>query len=194
MSLLCEPVTEPAAKTTATTPGTPGTPGTPAGEPGSATPPIDAAHYRQVLGHFASGVTIITAIDGGEPVGLAANSFTSLSLDPPLVLFCAGKSSSSWPRIKKAGSFCVNVLEETQEALCRQFAGKGDKYAGVGWKRAPHSGSPTLDGALAWMDCAIDSMHDGGDHVIVVGKVFEMASHPGRPLLFYRGGYGRYEV
>lgn len=157
-------------------------------------PGVDAALFRQALGHFASGVTVITAMHGGEPVGLAANSFSSLSLDPPLVLFCAGKSSTTWPRIKAAGTFCVNVLEERQEALCRQFAGKGDKFHGVGWRPAAYSGAPELDHVLTLIDCHIEAEHEAGDHIVVVGRVVEIKINDGKPLLFYRGGYGRYEV
>jgi 3-hydroxy-9,10-secoandrosta-1,3,5(10)-triene-9,17-dione monooxygenase reductase component len=157
-------------------------------------PEIDAALFREALGHFVSGVTVITAMDRGEPVGLAANSFSSLSLDPPLVLFCAGLSSTTWPRIKAAGRFCVNVLEERQEALSRQFAGKGDKFHGVGWRAAALSGAPILDNVLTWIDCVIDAEHDAGDHIIVVGRVVEIKINDGKPLVYYRGGYGRYEV
>lgn len=152
-------------------------------------PHIDAAHYRQVLGRFASGVTVITALHDDEPVGLAANSFTSVSLEPPLVLFCAGLTSSSWPRIKAAGHYCVNVLSSEQEAVSRQFAGKGDKYEGIGWTRGP-SGAPILNGVLAWIDCTIESVHDAGDHVLVVGRVLAMDATDGRPLTYFRGGYG----
>jgi 3-hydroxy-9,10-secoandrosta-1,3,5(10)-triene-9,17-dione monooxygenase reductase component len=153
----------------------------------------DAATMRAVLGHFATGVTVITALDG-EPVGMAANSFTSVSLDPPLVLFCAAKSSSTWPRIERAGSWCVNVLAEDHETLCRTFAGKAeDRFAGVAW-HAGATGAPVLDDALASLDCDTEAQHDAGDHVIVVGRVRALHSREGKPLLFYRGGYGRYEV
>ena len=156
-------------------------------------PHVDAAHYRQVLGRFATGVTVITAMNGSEPVGLAANSFTSVSLDPPLVLFCAAHASSTWPKIKEAGSFCVNVLSSEQETLSRQFAGKGDKYAGIGW-RPGATGSPVLDGVLAWIDCETEAEYDGGDHVIVVGRVVGLDAAVEQPLLYYRGGYGRYQA
>ena len=142
-----------------------------------------------MLGRFASGVTVITALHDDEPVGLAANSFTSVSLEPPLVLFCAGLTSSSWPRIKAAGHYCVNVLSSEQEAVSRQFAGKGDKYEGIGWTRGP-SGAPILNGVLAWIDCVIESVHDAGDHVLVVGRVLAMDATDGRPLTYFRGGYG----
>ena len=152
-------------------------------------PHVDAAHYRQVLGRFATGVTVITAMNGSEPVGLAANSFTSVSLDPPLVLFCAAHASSTWPKIKEAGSFCVNVLSSEQETLSRQFAGKGDKYEGVGWKPGT-TGSPILSDVLAWIDCEIESLHDAGDHVLVVGRVLALDAKDGQPLTYFRGGYG----
>jgi 3-hydroxy-9,10-secoandrosta-1,3,5(10)-triene-9,17-dione monooxygenase reductase component len=156
---------------------------------------FDGAHFRTVLSHFCSGVTIITGREGPEPVGLTCQSFTSLSLDPPLVAFCPGKSSSSWPRIQPSGAFCVNVLAEDQEEVCRVFATKGgDKFRGVGW-RAGETGSPIIHDSLAWIDCRIDTVHDGGDHLIVVGRVVELgASHSAKPLLFYRGGYGRFEA
>lgn len=158
-------------------------------------PPVDEARFRQVLGHFPTGVTVITAAPEGEPpVGLAVGSFASLSLDPPLVLFCAAKQSSSWPKIRDAGVFCVNVLAEDQEEVCRQFAGKGDKYAGIGWKPG-HTGAPILAGVLAWIDCRVEQVLDGGDHDIVVGRVLDLeVAHEGRPLVFFRGGYGRFEA
>ena len=137
----------------------------------------------------------MTAAPDHKPVGLAVGSFTSLSLDPPLVAFCPANTSSSWPHIKEAGTFCVNVLSADQEGLCRHFAGKSDdKFAGIGWKTSP-LGSPILDGVLAWIDCTIDSVHPGGDHVIVVGSVHDLeVVHGGGPLVFFRGGYGRFEV
>ncbi len=156
-------------------------------------PTIDSAAFRTVMGHFASGVTVITAVDGDEPVGMAANSFTSVSLDPPLVLFCAAYSSSTWPRIQKAGAFCVNILADDQEHVCRLMAQKGiDRFAQIGWHAGP-TGSPVLDGALAHIDCTTVAEHDAGDHVIVVGRVLELAvHHEGGPLCFYRGGYGSF--
>jgi 3-hydroxy-9,10-secoandrosta-1,3,5(10)-triene-9,17-dione monooxygenase reductase component len=161
-------------------------------------PTIDAARYRQVLGHFATGVTIITAMHEGEPVGVAANSFTSVSLDPPLVAFCAAHSSSTWPAIQASGRFCVNVLGEDQEDLCRLFATKGaDRFRAVGWRRAPDTGSPVLDGVLAWLDCRIEAEHEAGDHVVAIARVLDMGlatAHDGKPLVFYRGGYGRFEA
>lgn len=151
---------------------------------------IDQATYRQVLGHFPTGVTVIAGMDDGQPVGLAVGSFFSLSLEPALVGFCVGRTSASWARMAGSGSFCVNVLGAHQEDVCRAFATSGeDKFKGIGWKAA-ESGSPLLDGVLAWIDCATEEVHDGGDHHIVVGRVLGMAvSGEGDPLVFYRGGY-----
>jgi 3-hydroxy-9,10-secoandrosta-1,3,5(10)-triene-9,17-dione monooxygenase reductase component len=156
---------------------------------------VDSARYRQVLGYFATGVTVITSMDGDEPVGLAANSFTSLSLEPPLVLFSAAHTSSTWPLIRDSGRFCVNVLSEAQEDVCRRFAEKGaDRFKAVGW-RASEGGSPILADTLAWIDCVIENRYPGGDHEIVVGRVLDLdVVGDGRPLVFYRGGYGRFEA
>jgi flavin reductase (DIM6/NTAB) family NADH-FMN oxidoreductase RutF len=164
--------------------------------PGFAGPPksIDEARFRQVLGHFATGVTVVTCMAGDRPVGLAVNSFTSVSLDPPLVAFCVSTTSTTWPRLRAIGAFCVNILAEDQEALCRTFAGHGhDRFLGVGWRPAS-SGAPILNGTLAWVDCTVEAEHPAGDHLIVVGRVRELdLGREGRPLVFYRGGYGRFE-
>ncbi len=158
-------------------------------------PDIDSAVYRQVLGYFPTGVTIVTAETDHHPVGLAVGSFASLSLDPPLVLFCPSNTSTSWPHIESAGKFCVNVLAADQEGVCRHFAGKSDdKFAGIGYRHSP-LGSPIIDGVLAWIDCEIESVVAGGDHVIVVGRVHDLdVAGSGGPLVFFRGGYGRFEV
>jgi 3-hydroxy-9,10-secoandrosta-1,3,5(10)-triene-9,17-dione monooxygenase reductase component len=154
----------------------------------------DSATYRTVLGHFATGVTIVTALDGDTPVGMACNSFTSVSLDPPLVLWCAAKSSSTWPQMQGAQHFAVNVLAEDGEPTCRVFATKGvDRFEGVTHHRAV-TGAPILADALAYIDCETEAEHDAGDHVIVVGRVVELGyATEGKPLLFYRGGYGHFE-
>jgi len=155
--------------------------------------PFDLARFREVLGHFATGVTIVTAMEDTEPVGFTCQAFTSLSLDPPLVALAPGKSSTSWPRIAAAGSFCVNILADDQEALSRDFAvSGGDKFTGVGWRPAAN-GAPVLDGALAWVECAFELAHDAGDHELVVGRVLDMGVNRGRPLVYYRGGFGRFE-
>ncbi|MFD3530192.1 flavin reductase family protein [Streptomyces sp. NPDC058664] len=158
-------------------------------------PPVDPADFRRVLGHFASGVTIVTALDTEGPTGFACQSFASLSLDPPLVAFMVARTSTTWPRIAAAGTFCVNVLGAGQGGLCRTFAVSGaDKFAGVEWTPSPATGSPRLPGAPAWIDCAITTVHTGGDHLIVVGRVESLGATEdgGEPLLFHRGRFGRF--
>ena len=154
---------------------------------------FDAARFRQVLGHFPTGVTVVTAVNGDTPVGLAVGSFTSVSLEPPLVAFCPAKSSSSWPKIREAGSFCVNILAESQEHVCRAFASKAaDKFEGLGWRKGTRN-VPVLADVLAWIVCEIDAVHEAGDHDIVVGRVLELeVEQESGPLVFYRGGYGRF--
>lgn len=156
---------------------------------------FDSAKFRQVLGHFPTGVTVITARGAEGPLGFAVGSFASLSLEPPQVLFCAGQSSSTWPKIEAAGKFCVNVLAENQEDVCRVFASKAaDKFAEIGWKHSGN-GSPLLEGVLAYIDCDIAQVVESGDHFVVIGAVTDLeVSHEGGPLLFYRGGYGRFTV
>ncbi|QGV82744.1 flavin reductase family protein [Streptomyces ficellus] len=159
--------------------------------------PLDPAEFRRVLGHFATGVTVVTADDGAGPAGFACQSFASLSLDPPLVAFMVARTSATWPRIARAGSFCVNVLGADQAGLCRAFAVSGstgaDKFAGVTHEPAPVTGSPRLAGAPAWVDCTVHAVHTGGDHLIVVGRVEALdASDGGDPLLFHRGAFGRF--
>lgn len=155
----------------------------------------DAAAIRTVVGHYATGVAIITAIDGAEPVGMACNSFTSVSLDPALVLFCAAKSSSTWPRIQQAQKWAANILDEDGEEVCRLFAQKGaDRFAHLSYSTG-RTGAPLLDEAIAFVDCETVAEHDAGDHVIVVGRALELGyASEGKPLLFYRGGYGRFDI
>lgn len=153
-------------------------------------PVIEESRFKDVLGHYCSGVTVITAKDDGDPVGFACQSFQSLSLDPPMVSFAPAKTSTTWPRIQRTGRFAANLLAENQGDLCRNFAvSGGDKFAGVQW-RPGATGSPLLSGALAWVDCEIVDEVDGGDHVIVLGRVVDLSSNAeARPLLFYRGKF-----
>lgn len=159
-------------------------------------PPVAAGEFRRVLGHFASGVTVVTAVDEDGPAGFACQSFASLSLEPPLVVFMVGRASTTWPRIARAGRFCVNVLGEEQDGLCRGFAVSGaDKFARVTHRPAPATGSPLLDGVVAWIDCTVQAVHTGGDHLIVVGHVEALGAEEDRvPLLFHRGRFGRFDV
>lgn len=156
---------------------------------------FDGAKFRQVLGHFPTGVTVITSMTDGQPVGFAVGSFASLSLDPPQVLFCAGQQSSTWPKIKAAGRFCANVLADNQEDVCRVFASKAeDKFTEIGWKHSGN-GSPLIGDALAYIDCEIADVVESGDHYVVIGTVTDLdVQHEGGPLVFFRGGYGRFAV
>jgi flavin reductase (DIM6/NTAB) family NADH-FMN oxidoreductase RutF len=152
--------------------------------------PIAQGKFRTVLGHFASGVVVVTGTHEGQPAGFTCQSFFSLSLDPPLVAIAPAKSSTSWPKIAAGKTFCLNILSEEQEAICWAFAGSGgDKFAGVGWSPAS-TGAPRLNDVLAWIDCTLEEVHDAGDHVLVVGRVVELDAVAGEPLLFYRGGFG----
>ncbi|MDO0914032.1 flavin reductase family protein [Streptomyces sp. DT2A-34] len=167
---------------------------------------VGKAEFRRVLGNFATSVAVVTApatTDAPQtpapdstptpsPAGFACQSFSSLSLDPPLVAFMVGRTSTTWPRIARAGVFCVNVLSSGQGELCRAFAVSGaDKFAGVAYDAAPVSGSPRLAGTLAWIDCTIHAVHTGGDHLIVVGRVEALGASDGdeAPLLFHKGRF-----
>jgi 3-hydroxy-9,10-secoandrosta-1,3,5(10)-triene-9,17-dione monooxygenase reductase component len=147
--------------------------------------------FRSVLGHFSSGVAIITATSQGAPVGMTIQSFSSLSLRPPLVLLCVAGTSTSWPRIRAAGRLCVNILAADQEPLASQFARSGgEKFAGVDWTPSPVTGSPQLVGSLAWLDCSVGSAYPGGDHLIVVCPVLALgADADKKPLVFFRGEF-----
>ncbi|MDB5972814.1 MAG: flavin reductase domain protein FMN-binding protein [Hydrocarboniphaga sp.] len=153
----------------------------------------DPGTFRQILGHYPTGVCAIT---GTQPDGKAAvmivGSFTSVSLDPPLVAFFPDKGSSSWPKVEACESFCVNVLADHQESLCRILASKDpNKFEGVP-HRLSTRGAPILDGALAWIDCSLHAVHEAGDHYIAIGQVHDLdIHHLGSPLLFHKGAYGK---
>jgi 3-hydroxy-9,10-secoandrosta-1,3,5(10)-triene-9,17-dione monooxygenase reductase component len=154
---------------------------------------IDGKRFRQVLGHLPTGVTVVTAHHRDGPVAMSANSVTSVSLEPPLILFCPAKSSTSWPRIRESGRFCVNIFGAQHEAISRRFAAPGvDRFAGVAWHSRPSG--PALDDAVAWIECTIDAEHEAGDHVIVVGAVdsLDVRQDGGEPLVFFRGRYGSF--
>jgi 3-hydroxy-9,10-secoandrosta-1,3,5(10)-triene-9,17-dione monooxygenase reductase component len=145
---------------------------------------FDAQAFKDVMGSFPTGVAVITAIHAGTPVGFTCQSFVSLSLDPPLVSLSPAKTSTTWPRIRETGTFCVNVLEETQAAVCTAFARSGgDKFSGVEWREAP-SGAPLIAGAAAWIECSLEVAHDAGDHEVAIGRVLSLARGSGRPLVF----------
>ncbi len=152
---------------------------------------LDTREFRRTLGQFASGVVIATGWHEGEPAGFAAQSFTSVSLDPPLVAVCPAKSSRSWPKLRNSGSFCINILTEHQQSVSDVFAQTGiDKFGDLDW-RPGATGAPVLTGALAYIDCELVEEHDAGDHTIAVGRVRDLGVLNGEqgPLVFFRGAY-----
>jgi flavin reductase (DIM6/NTAB) family NADH-FMN oxidoreductase RutF len=161
------------------------------------TPPnFDSKHFRAVLGHFPTGVTVVTGIANGAPAGFTIGSFTSISLEPPLVGFFAQTSSDTWAAMAPHGKFCVNVLDASQGALCWKFAKSGvgdDRYDGLEW-RPSSTGCPILAGVAAWIDCTVEQSIELGDHLLIVGRVDELDHHikPPDPLVFYRGALGSF--
>lgn len=156
---------------------------------------LDAREFRSTLGQFCTGVVIATGCVDGQPAGFAAQSFSSVSLDPPLVSLCPAKTSTSWPKLRDSGSFCINILAADQKAVCELFAQSGvDKFAALPWHRGV-TGSPVLEGVLAYVDCDLEAEHDAGDHTVVLGRVRDVRilDSSGSPLLFFRGSYGQFE-
>ena len=158
-------------------------------------PVIDPKDFRRVLGHFPTGVTVVTATSEAGPIGVAIGSFASISLDPPLVGFFLGNQSGSGEAIEAAGHFCVNILAADQVDLCATMASRrDDKFDGVDYSAAPGSGAPVLTGSLATIDCILDSVVETGDHNLIVGLVQNLdASADGRaPMVFFGGNYGTF--
>ena len=162
---------------------------------------FDSGHFRTVMGHFPTGVTVVTGIGPEGPLGFTIGSFTSVSLDPPLVGFLPQIGSATWELMAGSGHFCVNVLSNDQSDLCWKFAKSGtdaERFADVDWHDAP-SGSPILDRAVAWIDCAVEHVYDMGDHHFVLGRVEALdadADHDGEPpvpLLFFKGQLGGFD-
>lgn len=150
--------------------------------------------YRHVLGHFATGVAIVTSMHNSEPVGFTCQAFSAISLDPPLVMISPSKSSTTWPKIASSGSFCANVLSAGQPDLCRQFGRSHDeKFKGVSWRPGRVTGAPVLDGIVGWLECQIVDVHEAGDHWIVISQplAMETASEGLEPLMYFRGNFGR---
>lgn len=152
---------------------------------------VAEADFREAAGHFATGVVVITGRDEDGPVGFTAQSFTSVSLDPPLISICPGLDVASWARMAPRSRFCVNVLAEDQESLSRTFATKdAEKFEGIGYDDTTCDAGPVLDGGLAWFACRVVDEHIAGDHRIVVAEVEDLGlGDQRRPLLFFRGGY-----
>jgi flavin reductase (DIM6/NTAB) family NADH-FMN oxidoreductase RutF len=153
---------------------------------------IDLKELRRVMGHFATGVTVVTTKDGSDTaVGLTANAFASLSLQPPLVLVCVDKAAHCYACFEGSKIFAVNVLGEGQEEISRRFATKGpEKFNGIRWHQG-ETGAALLDGAIGHIECNIISSYDGGDHTIYIGEVLSAATHGARPLIFFQGKYHR---
>ncbi|MFQ5684955.1 MAG: flavin reductase family protein [Candidatus Binatia bacterium] len=151
---------------------------------------IDFQELRRVMGHFVTGVTVITTRDkNGTPFGLTANAFTSVSLNPPLVLICVDKAAQCYTCFDESKLFAVNVLSETQEDISRRFATKGiDKFTGIKWHEG-ETGLALLDEAMVCIECKVARNYDGGDHTIYLGEVVNAAASGGRPLLFFLGKY-----
>lgn len=154
------------------------------------TPGIEPAEFRQLMGRFATGVTILTAhAPDGTLQGMTANSLSSVSLVPPLVLLSIDHRAAMHPTLVTAASFAINILAEGQEALSRRFANSvDDRFAGVGYHLSPR-GHVLLDGALAHVEVERVACHEAGDHTLVIGRVVAGAAHEGRPLCYFRGGY-----
>ncbi|WP_160669298.1 flavin reductase family protein [Pseudarthrobacter sp. ATCC 49987] len=155
-------------------------------------PAFDPRVFRDTLGHYASGITIISGIDEDGPIGFTCQSFYSVSTDPPLVSFSVMTSSTTYPRLRESGKFVVNVLAHDQDNVSNQFARKGtDKWAGIDWSPT-NAGNPIIAGTLMWLDCDIWAEHEAGDHYIVIGRVNEMSPptwHKEEPLLYFKGQY-----
>ena len=154
---------------------------------------FDSAEFRRVLGSYPTGVTVVTAqcVDG--PAGMTVGSFASVSLDPPLVSFCPASASTTWMRMSKVGSFCVNVLGADQLDICKTFASEvPDRFDGLSI-RAEITGAPVINGCLAWIDCETYATHDGGDHSVVIGKVVGIGTESqSEPLVFLGGNFGTF--
>jgi 3-hydroxy-9,10-secoandrosta-1,3,5(10)-triene-9,17-dione monooxygenase reductase component len=154
---------------------------------------VNPEHFRGVLSHLPTGVSIVTAYTPDGPVGMAANSVTSVSLRPPLVLFCPARTSTTWPRIREAGSFCISVMAGNHAELTRRFAARSvDRFGGVEYVSRP--AGPALSDALAWIECHLQDEHGAGDHTIAVAVVLALESAPELfdPLVFFRGAYGSF--
>lgn len=152
-----------------------------------------ARDFRDVLGTYPTGVTVATAcLPDGQRVGVTVNSFTSVSLEPPLVLFCLHSHSLALPVFRQAGGYGISILAKTQEEVSRRFAQRGqmpERWEGLALHTAPQSGAPLLVDALAWLDCRLEAVHEAGDHHILIGRVQALGRQEAQPLLYWRAGY-----
>jgi flavin reductase (DIM6/NTAB) family NADH-FMN oxidoreductase RutF len=152
---------------------------------------LDIGALRRALGSFATGVAVATTLDsGGKPKGFTANSFTSVSLDPPLVLVCVDKAAGCYPAFAGAGHFGINILGHSQQHISKAFASKlADKFEGMPWLSGV-TGSPIFPDSTAWLDCRLHQRIEAGDHLIVIGEVLDFGHAPAQPALgYHRGGY-----
>jgi flavin reductase (DIM6/NTAB) family NADH-FMN oxidoreductase RutF len=157
---------------------------------------IEKHLFLRVMGSFASGVTVVTVVDGdGTPHGFTASAVSSLSLEPRMLLLCVNEHSSSLEAIKSAGAFAVNILTANQQEVAQQFATRvGDRFAGLRWRPGAETGAPVLDSTLAYAECRLVDTCKGGDHVIVMGEIISGDAHEAEPLLYFRGRYGKYDA
>ena len=157
--------------------------------------PLDARKFRDIMGTFTTGVTIVTTMDNETPYGITANSFTSVSLSPPLVMFCLGKSSTNFEAFMASDCFAVNILSAQQDALSTRFATfDGDRFDGLNWTTLD-TGAPILENVIAAIDCRLEAKHDAGDHVIMLGLVVRAeVKNNEPPLVYFKGGYERLET
>ena len=151
----------------------------------------EASWFREVLGRYASGVTVVTTMAGESPIGMTCQSFTSVSLDPPLVAFLPTRQSRAFAAIRRSGTICVNLLAADQAGVSDRMAGPSDeKFDGLAWRPAPGTGAPILDGIVGYVDCTVEAIHEAGDHFIVVGRVVDLAAEDDEPpLVYHRGDY-----
>ena len=155
---------------------------------------VDPGEFRATLSQFCTGVVVATGCLDGVPAGFAAQSFTSLSIDPPLIALCPGKTSTSWPKVRESGNFCINILAGDQQHICDLFARSGiDKFAALDW-RPGVTGAPVLSDVVGFVECRLEIEYDAGDHTIAIGRVRDMqiCGTDKPPLLFFRGGYGSF--
>ncbi len=158
--------------------------------------PIERHLFLRVMGSFATGVTIVT-VKGkdGENRGFTASAVSSLSLEPRMLLVCVSEHSTSLDIIKEVGVFTVNILASTQQEIAQQFATRaGDRFAGLRWRTGTETGTPIIDGALAYAECKLVDTCKGGDHVILMGEIIAADAHEAEPLLYFRGRYGTYDA
>ena len=156
---------------------------------------FDDRQFRNAMSQFCTGVVLVTGVSDGRPVGFAAQSFVSVSLSPPLVSISPARTTTTWPLLREARRFGINILGADQHGLCMAFARSGgDKFAQFGWTASP-AGTPVLDGVLGFVECELEAEHDAGDHTVVLARVLaiDVFSPDRSPLLFFRGRYGGFD-